>query len=68
MAFETTYNLRCDNCQASSELFDGAIFTRQQVITDLRDKGWVRRRGGRITREGTFCPDCFGGETPEAAQ
>lgn len=67
MGFETTYNLRCDECEAISELMDGCIFTRQQVIGLLREEGWVRRRGGRATREGTFCPRCSG-EKPGGAR
>lgn len=60
MAFETEYSLVCDRCQTRSETFDGAIFTRAKVITVLRELGWVRRRGGRTSREGTECPACSG--------
>ena len=60
MAFETEYSLVCDRCQTRSETFDGAIFTKKRVITELRELGWVRRRGARISREGTECPACSG--------
>ncbi len=60
MAFETEYSLVCDRCQKRSETFDGAIFTKAQVLTELRELGWVRRTGGRSTREGTECPACSG--------
>ena len=60
MAFETEYSLVCDRCQVRSETFDGAIFTRADVMRELRKLGWMRRRGGRYTNEGTECPHCSG--------
>ena len=60
MAFETESCLRCDRCQASSERFDRAIFTKSMMLSDLRELGWVRRSGGRTTNAGDECPDCSG--------
>ncbi len=58
MALETTYMLRCDECSEPSEIFDGALFSRAQMISELRKLGWLRARGGRAQRPGTFCPRC----------
>ena len=60
MALETEIRLACDSCDARSDWFDGAIFTRKMLFDELRLIGWVRRRGGRTTNAGTECPRCSG--------
>ncbi len=67
MAFETEYSLVCDRCKDRSEIFDGAIWTKKMVLEELRKLGWVRRRGGRTSNEGTECPRCSG-EAGKAAR
>ncbi len=55
---ETYSQMRCDECQESSEVFDLALFTKAQVLGMLREQGWSRRRGGRIHKAGDVCPRC----------
>ena len=62
---ETTIRVMCDRCPAVSEEFDGAIFTRKMARTELREKGWRRRTGGRLTNPGDECPQCSH-EAPKA--
>ncbi len=57
---ETEMRLRCDECKEASEWYDAAIYTRTMMLKELRDLGWIRRTGGRVTREGTACPSCSG--------
>jgi hypothetical protein len=42
---ETEIRLRCDRCQEASDWFDGAIYTIGAMLKELREIGWVRRRG-----------------------
>lgn len=55
---ETEMRLKCDGCGESSDWFDSAIYTRAMVLQELREVGWVRRRGGRLNEPGIECPTC----------
>jgi hypothetical protein len=55
---ETEIRLKCDRCEEASDWFDGALYPRAMMLQELREIGWVRRRGGRLTNAGTECPSC----------
>lgn len=55
---ETEIRLKCDGCGESSDWFDGAIYTIHMMLMELREIGWVRRRGGRLRSSGVECPSC----------
>ena len=56
--YETNVRLVCDQCKTASEEFDGAIFTKGMVLSELRSLGWIRRRGNHLFNAGDYCPSC----------
>lgn len=56
MPLETLIRLKCDYCNQASEWFNGAIYTRSRLFTELRLEGWIRRKNFR--RGNTECPAC----------
>lgn len=61
---ETEIRLKCDRCGEASDWFDGALYTRAMMLQELREIGWVRRRGGCLTNAGTECPSLTPGPHP----
>ncbi len=60
MGLETQMSLVCDQCHERSDWFDAAIFTRPQMLRELRELGWIRRRGGRLFDPWFECHRCSG--------